>query len=195
MQFVPIACALSHTQRLQLLLDTGCRVSDLNLHPDVDVCIDGADEVDPHLNCIKGGGACQTQEKLVAVAAKVFVVVADQRKQSNRLLTVWRKGVPLEVLPEAVTPLCRTLTAMGGKPVLRMAVAKAGPVITDGGKMVLDVDFAGGQGLDPSSVADLHTRLKLLCGVVETGLFPAPLPLKAYFGKEDGSVDVWDRKQ
>jgi ribose 5-phosphate isomerase A len=72
-------------------------MSTLNFHPVVDVAIDGADEVDPSLNCIKGGGGCQLREKLVAAYAKQFVVIADSRKQSPALGTVWRKGVPVEV--------------------------------------------------------------------------------------------------
>ncbi len=81
-------------------------VSTLNAEPVLDVAIDGADEVDRALNCIKGGGGCQLQEKLVAANAKTFVVIADSRKQSPVLGSVWRKGVPVEVRGVSLAALC-----------------------------------------------------------------------------------------
>lgn len=108
----------------------------------IDVTIDGADEVDTQLNCIKGGGACQLQEKIVAYAAKKFVVIADYRKESTQLGEQWVQGVPVEVIPMAYVPLMNKLREMGGAPVLRMAKAKAGPVVTDNGNFVLDVNVS-----------------------------------------------------
>jgi len=78
------------------------------------------------LNCIKGGGACLTQEKLVASSGKKFVIIADYRKRSKRLGESWKRGVPIEVIPAAYVPVSRKLEALGGKPKLRMGVAKAG---------------------------------------------------------------------
>lgn len=182
-----ITCVPTSFQSRQLIIDCGMTLADLSLTPALDVTIDGADEVDRALNCIKGGGACQTQEKLVAAAARTFILVADERKQSTCLGTQWRKGVPIEVLALAVEPVKRALVAMGGRPVLRMdGVTKAGPVITDNGNMVIDAEF--GEIAEP---APLHDRIKLLPGVVETGLF-IRMAARAYFGKSDGSVDVWD---
>ena len=80
-----------------------------------------------------GGGACQTQEKLVAAAADVFVIVADHRKESSVLGTSWQKGVPLEVIPEGHVTVANAIKKLGGTPKLRMGKAKAGPVITDNG--------------------------------------------------------------
>lgn len=108
----------------------------------IDVTIDGADEVDAQLNCIKGGGACQLQEKIVAYAAKKFVVIADYRKESAQLGEQWVQGVPVEVIPMAYVPLMNSLREMGGAPVLRMAKQKAGPVVTDNGNFVLDVNVS-----------------------------------------------------
>lgn len=82
---------------LQLCQAAGLPLTSLNADPAVDVAIDGADEVDRSLQLIKGGGGCHLQEKLVAAYAKTFVVIADYRKQSDALGTVWRKGVPVEV--------------------------------------------------------------------------------------------------
>ena len=76
-------------------------MSDLEITPELDVAIDGADEVDEKLTLIKGGGGCLLQEKIVINAAKEFVVVADYRKDSKELGEQWKKGVPIEVLPLA----------------------------------------------------------------------------------------------
>jgi ribose 5-phosphate isomerase A len=174
---------------MQLIVETGLQLADLSQCPELDVAIDGADEVDRELNCIKGGGACQTQEKLVAAAAKKFVLVADNRKQSEMLGTQWKKGIPLEVLPFGYAPVCKRLAELGGKPVLRMAVAKAGPVVTDNGNFVVDYICVP---TEPAKVADLHISIKLIPGVIETGLFPG-MACQAYFGMEDGSVQTWSR--
>ena len=173
----------------QLILSNGLRLSDLNETPELDVAIDGADEVDPALNCIKGGGACQTQEKLVAAAAAQFVIVADYRKRSRELGTEWAKGVPIEVLPIAHECVSRRLRALGGAPTLRMAVAKAGPVVTDNGGFVLDCVFGAGALAKPSKLSD---TIKLLPGVLEVGLF-CGMAQRAYFGEKDGTVMVVER--
>jgi len=180
-------------QTRMLLLAGGLPVVELNEYPALDVAIDGADEVDPALNAVKGGGACMTLEKLVAAAAAVFVLVADARKMSPALLTRWRKGVPVDVLPAAVGTVCAAARGLGGAPALRMAVAKAGPVVTDTGGFVLDVDFRGGAGLPAADAKPLERALKALPGVVESGVF-AGMAERAYFGMDDGSVTVWTRE-
>jgi len=108
----------------------------------MDVCFDGADEVDEDLNCIKGGGACLYQEKLVATHARKFVCVADHRKLVDRLLTSW-KGIPVEVQPLAVRSVTRALVGMGcTSPVLRLSpMEKSGPVKTDQGFYLIDAGF------------------------------------------------------
>merc|ERR1712083_522007 len=128
--------------------------------------IDGADEVDINLNCIKGGGGCQTQEKIIASCSKQFVVVADYRKDATTLCEKWKKGVPVEVIPLAYVPVMKKIETMGGKPKLRMAKSKAGPLVTDNGSFILDVDF----GL-VKEVEKLNQSLMMIPGVVETGLF------------------------
>ena len=92
----------------------------------LDLTIDGADEVDSDLNLIKGGGGCLTQEKIVASYSKQFVIVADDRKDASRLGERWDKGVPIEVLPLAYKPvISKLIQELGGKPVLRIAKSKA----------------------------------------------------------------------
>ena len=195
-----VVCVPTSFQTRHLLASAGVPLADLSSCPELDVAVDGADEFDARsLDCVKGGGACQTQEKLVAAASRVFVLVADGRKvapQPQGLLGGWRKGVPLEVLALGYVPVMRRLEALGGVPVLRMAgAAKAGPCITDNGNFVVDVDFGGGAGLAAAGLGApqaVHERLKLIPGVVETGIF-AGMAVRAYVGNDDGSVSVFDR--
>lgn len=105
----------------------------------IDIAIDGADEVDPNKNLIKGGGAAHTREKLVDCLAEQFIVVVDSSKLVDRLGSTF--PLPLEVLPLAITPVMRAVAKLGGKPELRMAIKKDGPVITDQGNMIIDVKF------------------------------------------------------
>ena len=91
----------SSFQARQLIIEHGLTLSDLEITPELDIAIDGADEVDAELSLIKGGGGCLLQEKIVINAAKEFVVVADYRKDSSDLGQQWSKGVPIEVLPLA----------------------------------------------------------------------------------------------
>ena len=148
-----------------LAAELGIPLKSLNAIERIDLAIDGADEVDPSFQLIKGGGACHVQEKLVARRAQRFVVVVD----STKLVDTLNLGflLPVEVLPGAWRQVQAELAAMGGDAQLRMAVRKAGPVVTDQGNLVLDVKFAGGIG-DP---AGLEAAINNLPGVLENGLF------------------------
>lgn len=130
----------------------------------IDIAIDGADEVDPHKNLIKGGGAAHTQEKIIDYLADQFVVVVDSGKLVDQLGSTF--AVPVEVLPMAMTPVMRAIEKLGGKPTLRMGVKKAGPVITDQGNMVIDVKFD-----KIEQPAELEKTLNNIPGVLENGLF------------------------
>jgi len=95
----------------------------------IDIAIDGADEVDPQKNLIKGGGAAHTREKIVDSLAAEFIVVVDKSKIVDALGSTF--ALPVEVLPMAVTPVMKAIANLGGKPEIRMGVKKDGPVITD----------------------------------------------------------------
>ncbi|KAK7417087.1 ribose-5-phosphate isomerase rki1 [Neonectria punicea] len=185
----------------------------------LDVAFDGADEVDEDLNLIKGGGACLFQEKLVAIAAKKFIAVADYRKQSPRLCTTW-KTIPIEVLPLAAPDVLLRLREMGSPaPVIRSGLpSKAGECVTDNGMWIIDAPFlplllpkditieAEGRGKDGVwQVKTLADELLKLPGIVEIGLFhgfngdeaiklgkqlQAQKPVAAYFGLASGEVQV-----
>ncbi len=130
----------------------------------IDIAIDGADEVDPQKNLIKGGGAAHTREKIVDSLAKEFIVVVDRSKLVDKLGSTF--PLPIEVLPMAVAPVTKALISLGGKPELRMGVKKDGPVITDQGNMILDVTFGGIDHPD-----ELEKTLNNIPGVLENGLF------------------------
>ncbi|MCS7031069.1 MAG: ribose-5-phosphate isomerase RpiA [Gloeomargarita sp. SKYG116] len=151
-------------QATVLARQAGIPLTSLDEVEEIDLAIDGADEVDPHKNLIKGGGAAHTREKIVASLARELVVVVDESKLVERLGSTF--PVPVEVLPIAVMPVMRALTKLGGQPELRMAVKKDGPVITDQGNMVVDVKFA-----DIPDPAALEARINNIPGVVENGLF------------------------
>jgi ribose 5-phosphate isomerase A len=148
-----------------LAAELGIPLQSLNAVDRIDLAIDGADEVDPSFQLIKGGGACHVQEKLVAVRAKRFVVVVD----ASKLVDTLNLGflLPVEVMPGAWRQVQGQLKEMGGEAALRMAVKKAGPVVTDQGNLVLDVKFAGGIA-DPEG---LEKAINNLPGVLENGLF------------------------
>lgn len=180
-------CIPTGFQSKQLIIDNGLLIGTIEQYPKVDIAFDGADEVDPQLNLIKGGGACLFQEKLVAEAAKTFVVVADFRKKSpDHLGVLWRRDVPIEIVPNSYAKVTLDLKALGAESVVlrQGGAAKAGPVITDNNNFIIDADF--GSIEDP---AMLHAKIKSLVGVVETGLF-TNMAAKAYFGEEDGEVSV-----
>ncbi|PWN52382.1 ribose 5-phosphate isomerase [Violaceomyces palustris] len=174
-------------QSRELIIDAGLKLGDVDSFPFIDVTIDGADEVDNALNCIKGGGACHLREKVLAEAAKEFVVVADYRKNGSLLGSKWAQGVPVEVAPFAYAKVLQNLKRLGStNPQLRMGKAKAGPVVTDNGNFCIDAPFPETYMRDPS---DLLVRIKLITGVVEVGLF-CGICKSAYFGNEDGTITI-----
>ncbi len=131
----------------------------------IDLAIDGADEVDPSLQLIKGGGACHVQEKLVASLADRFVVVVDSTKIVQKLNLDFK--LPVEVLPSAWRYVGDKLNSLGGRVDLRMAEKKAGPVVTDQGNLVLDVIFENGI----NAPEELEKVINKIPGVLENGLF------------------------
>ena len=148
-----------------LAAELGIPLRALNAIDRIDLAIDGADEVDPSFQLIKGGGACHVQEKLVADRAERFIVVVDSTKLVQRLNLDFL--LPVEVLPGAWVQVQSRLKSMGGVAELRMATRKAGPVVTDQGNIVLDVRFEAGIS-DPIA---LEREINNLPGVLENGLF------------------------
>ncbi|QSL65131.1 hypothetical protein MERGE_002436 [Pneumocystis wakefieldiae] len=171
-------------QSRQLILDFGLYLGDVDVYSTVDIIFDGADEVDRNLNCIKGGGACLFQEKLIASSAKKKVIIADYRKRSHILGEKWHQGIPVEVIPIACSRVINCLIRLGSsKPTLRLSTKyKAGPIITDHGNFIIDAPF--GKIEDPTV---LEKDIKMIIGVVEVGLF-VNIADVVYFGNEDQTV-------
>lgn len=151
----------------------------------LDCTIDGADEVDVNKFCIKGGGGCLTQEKIIASCSKRLMIVCDYTKISQHLGEKWHKGIPIEVIPLAWVPIKNNIEKnYGGQAILRMATKKAGPVVTDNGNFILDWKF------DPAIGRDWHETniaLTMIPGVVESGLF-LNMASNVYFCNENGNV-------
>tara|TARA_B100000579_G_scaffold283317_1_gene234644 strand:- start:335 stop:1045 length:711 start_codon:yes stop_codon:yes gene_type:complete len=148
-----------------LATELGIPLKSLSSVSEIDLAIDGADEVDPNFQLIKGGGACHVQEKLVAALAKKFIVVVDSTKLVDKLNLDFK--LPVEVLPSAWKQVQRTLEKIGGVGVLRMAQKKAGPVVTDQGNLILDFTF--NNGINHPEL--LESEINNVPGVLENGLF------------------------
>jgi len=147
-----------------LAREYGIPLTTLDAVDHIDVAIDGADEVDPQKNLIKGGGAAHTQAKIVDALADLFLVVVDSGKLVDKLGSTFL--LPVEVIPMALSPVMRALTRLEGQPQLRMGVRKAGPVVTDQGNLIIDVKFTA---ID--NPAELEKNLNNIPGVLENGLF------------------------
>ena len=150
------ALVSSSKESTRLLEARGMRVVDLNQAPELSVYVDGADEFEPGLSLLKGGGGALTGEKIVAAAAATFVCIVDQ---SKRVETLGGFPLPIEVLPMAREPVARKLRRLGGEPRQR-------DLITDHGNLILDT--AGLQIGDPLA---LELELETTPGVVCCGLF------------------------
>jgi ribose 5-phosphate isomerase A len=162
----------------------GIPLTTLDAHPVLDVTIDGADEVSPRLDLVKGGGGAHLREKIVAQASVRLVVVVDEAKLVPALGTGF--PIPVEVVPMALRPEQGFLEALGAKVTVRLG-AHGERFVTDEGNHILDADF--GPLPEPSVLLDaLHSR----AGIVEVGLF---LDMASYVvvARADGEVDVLER--
>jgi ribose 5-phosphate isomerase A len=129
----------------------------------LDLCIDGADEIDPQLNVVKGRGGALLYEKLVALRAKRLIIIANAEKLVGQLGT--RLPLPVEVVPFGYLHTGRLIESLGLKPVVRLN-EDATPYLTDGGHYIFDCESDGIQ-----NAAELAAQLKSITGVVDHGLF------------------------
>jgi ribose 5-phosphate isomerase A len=149
----------------------------LDEHPKIDIDIDGADEIDPQLNLIKGGGGAFLREKIIASVSRRFIVIADSAKQVKRL---GKFPLPVEVVPFAQSLIKAQIEALGAKVALR-SYAYGNPYVTDEGHHILDCAF--GEIDNPPALAE---KLCHIPGIVEHGLFIGMAEM-ALIGK-DGEV-------
>ncbi|MDB5590251.1 ribose-5-phosphate isomerase RpiA [Enterovirga sp.] len=164
----------------------GIPLATLDDEPELDLTVDGADEIDPALNLIKGGGGALLREKLVAAASRRMLVIADSAKRVTRL---GRFPLPIEVVPFGLETTHRRVAAVlaeaapGGRLTLRRDTAGA-PVLTDGAHYILDAELGAIE-----SPAELGAALKAVLGVVEHGLFVG-LADTALIGAQDGVMEI-----
>ncbi|MDI6884063.1 MAG: ribose-5-phosphate isomerase RpiA [Hadesarchaea archaeon] len=178
--FVPSSSA---TQRLAS--DLGLKLSSLNIHHKLDLMLDGADEVDPNFDMIKGRGGAHTREKIVAGAAKRVVIIIDRSKLVQKLGE--RSPVPVEVLAFAHEYTMRKLAELGGESRLRMAASGA-PFVTDDGNYIVDTTFRS--ILKP---AELEQKINRVPGVVENGIFVGVAD-EVFVGYEGGCVRLESKR-
>lgn len=165
-------------QAAQEAISSGIPLTTLDEHPELDVSIDGADQIDHKLRAIKGGGGALLREKVVASSSRLMIVIADETKLTERLGVGC--PIPVEVHPFAIRPVYLKLLKMGAEPRIRTGTGKLGPVVTDNGNLIIDIHFDALS--DPKRIDE---SLKAIPGVIETGLF-IDLTDLAYIGTRDG---------
>jgi ribose 5-phosphate isomerase A len=170
----------------ELALEVGIEVLELDGSFELDLALDGADEVDDWLGLIKGGGGALLREKIVISAARRFVVVAEASKRVERLGQGFR--LPVEVVRFAWKDIRRRLSPL--LPDSELRVVGDQPFVTDEGHYILDAPIP--PSIDPAGLADLAIGLRAVPGVVEHGLFLDMAEL-AVLGHEDGSAERLER--
>ena len=165
--------------------DLGISVYTLNdraIDGHLDLTIDGADEIDPDNNLIKGGGAALLLEKIVAYNSDNYAIVADESKSVSSVGTKF--PLPVEIIGGARRAIEKKLNEMGAKCVLREGVRKCGPVITDNGNQILDCTWE-----KPVNPVNLEDEIAGITGVVEVGFFTKLKPV-AFIAHNNGKVEI-----
>ena len=153
----------SSVKTARLAQELGIPLTSLEEHPEIDVTIDGADEVDPELNLIKGGGGALLKEKILAQASKEVIIVVDESKLSPKLGTKW--ALPVEVLPFAWKTEAFFLESLGAAAAIRK-LSDETLYKTDQGNLIIDANF--GEIQQPDALAQ---KLQEQAGIIEHGLF------------------------
>ncbi|MBV9342985.1 MAG: ribose-5-phosphate isomerase RpiA [Acidobacteria bacterium] len=169
----------------QLADELGIPLTTLDEHPEIDIALDGADEIDRDLNLIKGGGGALLREKIIASASRRFIVIADSAKQVLRL---GKFPLPVEVIPFAQTLIAMRIAVLGAQVTLRRAT-DGDPYVTDEGHQILDCTF--GEIADAGALA---RKLEAMAGVVEHGLFIGMTEM-ALVGTDGEVLEIHPRDQ
>lgn len=170
--------------------ELGLMVAGLEELSELDLAIDGADEVDPAFHMVKGGGGALLREKVVASVAERVIIVVGENKVVDRLGSTFR--LPIEVVPFARPIVERRLASLSLRPELRM-LEEEHPYLTDNGNEILDC--TAGEECTELGIADppaLEEKLRTIPGIVETGLF-INLCHTLVIGNEDGTLDVREK--
>ncbi len=177
-------CASISTQQLADRMNLN--LTSLKKNIELDLTIDGADEVNPELDMIKGGGGAHTREKIVAKAARKVAIVVDKTKVVKNLGE--KNPVPVEIIPFSYDYIAGILESLGSKTKLRKSKA-GGPFVTDNGNYILDADF--GIIEKPSK---LEKRLNQVPGVIDNGIFIDLLD-QLFIGYEDSCKIIKNKKE
>lgn len=170
------ACIASSNETERRLKAAGIPVMALTSTNTLPLYIDGADEVNPRNELIKGGGGALTREKILACAATKFICIVDESKCVSRL---GQFPLPIEVIPMARSYVAREIVKLGGSPEYREGF------VTDNGNIILDV-----YQLDIQVPIELEDRINQITGVVENGIFARRSPDQVIVAKQDGTVSV-----
>jgi ribose 5-phosphate isomerase A len=171
-----VASSVATEERLHA---NGFEVLDLNMTGTLELYIDGADEANPALQLIKGGGGALTREKIIAAASREFICIVDDSKQVDVL---GKFPLPIEVLPMARSFVAREIVKLGADPELREAAR------TDNGNIILDC-----HGFNITDPVELEAAINALPGVVTAGLFAARPADRLLSGNADGQVQSIER--
>ncbi|HIP24989.1 MAG TPA: ribose 5-phosphate isomerase A, partial [Archaeoglobus profundus] len=158
-------------------IKNGIKIVDLFQYSELDLCIDGADQIDQNLNCIKGGGGALTREKIIASASKKFIIIADESKLVDKL----NMPIPVEILPFAYGFVVKAIKELGGECLIRECKGKLGPIISDNGNFIVDCSFGV---IDKPR--ELEIRLNNIPGVIENGIFCNDMIDKVIIGSKNG---------
>jgi len=158
-------------------IKNGIKIVDLFQYSELDLCIDGADQIDQNLNCIKGGGGALTREKIIASASKKFIIIADESKLVDKL----NMPIPIEILPFAYGFVVKAIKELGGECLMRECKGKLGPIISDNGNFIVDCSFGV---IDKPR--ELEIRLNNIPGVIENGIFCNDMIDKVIIGSKNG---------
>jgi ribose 5-phosphate isomerase A len=163
----------------QLAKEAGITVVDITTVDNIDIAIDGADEVDEHCNLVKGGGGALVREKILASNSKLFVVIVDE---SKLVVNLGSFPLPVEIVPFAHNLTLMQLEKTGCTVQLRMR--NGAPFVSDNGNWIADCQFH-----KIKEPAELNREINSIAGVVESGIFPKRLVDVVMVGREDGSVE------
>lgn len=164
-----------------LCRDNGLCVIPLWMVDHIDVAFDGCDEVDRNFNALKSGGAIHTKEKLIGSMADHYILLVDETKLSPVL--TFHKAVAIEVLPEAMSYVCKKLKEYGAAVTVRSSHAKDGMTISDSGNMIIDALFK-----EVKDIEQLNIQLCMTAGIVDTSLFYQIADMIIVASKEDVMV-------
>jgi len=181
-----VTCVATSVASAALARAQGLTLVELDEEHLLDVTVDGADEVAPNLNLIKGRGGAFVRERIVAAASRRVVIVVGPEKL---VVALGETGpLPVEIIPMALGPCLRRLKELGVRPALRADWTGAQPFVSDNGNLIVDVALASTL-LDAAAARAIDAELRAIPGVVDTGLFIATAE-RVLVGHADGHVDT-----